>query len=49
MCSPSAAFLQTIKGLPTVALAACAYGATMDIGMLIDRPIKTPRTSKADS
>ncbi len=43
MCSPSAAILQTIKGLPTVALAACAYDATMGIGMLIDGPIKTPK------
>src|SRR5580693_2454827 len=43
MCSPSAAILQTVKGLPTVALAACAYDATMGIGMLIDGPIKTPK------
>src|SRR5271168_3020366 len=43
MCSPSAAILQATKGLPTVALAACAYDATMGIGMLIDGPIKTPK------
>src|ERR1700731_2210826 len=43
MCSPSAAILQTVKGLATVALAACAYDATMGIGMLIDGPIKTPK------
>ena len=41
MCSPSAAILQTIRGLPTVALAACAYDATMGIGVLNDGPIKT--------
>src|ERR1700720_2702760 len=33
MCSASA--VQTTKGLPTVALAACAYDATMGIGTLI--------------
>src|SRR6201981_2718571 len=43
MCSPSAAILQTVKGLPTVALAACAYDATMGIGMLIGGPIKTAK------
>ena len=32
MASPSASILQAIKGLPTVALAACAYDATMGIG-----------------
>jgi NitT/TauT family transport system substrate-binding protein len=49
MCSPLASILQAVKGLPTVALAACAYDATMGIGVLNDGPIKTPRTSKADS
>jgi NitT/TauT family transport system substrate-binding protein len=43
MCSPSAAILQATKGLPTVALAACAYDATIGIGTLIDGPIKTPK------
>jgi ABC-type nitrate/sulfonate/bicarbonate transport system substrate-binding protein len=43
MCSPSASILQTVKGLPTVALAACAYDATMGIGVLNDGPIKTPK------
>jgi NitT/TauT family transport system substrate-binding protein len=43
MCSPSASILQTVKGLPTVALAACAFDATMGIGMLNDGPIKTPK------
>src|SRR5882672_1844890 len=41
--SPSAAILQTIKGLPMVALAGCAYDATMGIGVMIDGPIKTPK------
>jgi ABC-type nitrate/sulfonate/bicarbonate transport system substrate-binding protein len=43
MASPSASILQTIKGLPTVALAACAYDATMGIGVLNEGPIKTPK------
>ena len=43
MCSPSASILQAVKGLPTVALAACAYDATMGIGVLNDGPIKTPK------
>jgi NitT/TauT family transport system substrate-binding protein len=43
MCTPSIAILQTIRGLPTVALAACAYDATMGIGVLNDGPIKTPK------
>jgi NitT/TauT family transport system substrate-binding protein len=43
MASPSAAILQATKGLPTVALAACAYDATMGIGVLIDGPIKSPK------
>jgi len=47
MSAPSIAILQTIKGLPTVALAACAYDATMGIGVLNDGPIKVPRISRA--
>jgi ABC-type nitrate/sulfonate/bicarbonate transport system substrate-binding protein len=43
MCTPSIAILQTIRGLPTVALAACAYDATMGIGVLNNGPIKTPK------
>jgi NitT/TauT family transport system substrate-binding protein len=43
MASPSASILQAIEGLPTVALAACAYDATMGIGVLNDGPIKTPK------
>jgi NitT/TauT family transport system substrate-binding protein len=43
MSTPSIAILQTIKGLPTVALATCAYDATMGIGVLNDGPIKTPK------
>jgi ABC-type nitrate/sulfonate/bicarbonate transport system substrate-binding protein len=43
MASPSASILQTVKGLPTVALAGCAYDATMGIGVMIDGPIKTPK------
>ena len=43
MSTPSIAILQTIKGLPTVALAACAYDATMGIGVLNDGPIKVPK------
>src|ERR1700751_3161225 len=43
MASPSASILQAIKGLPTVALAACAYDATMGIGVMSDGPIKTPK------
>ena len=43
MASPTAAILQTVKGLPMVALAACAYDATMGIGVLIDGPIKTAK------
>ena len=34
MATPSIAVLQTIRGLPTVALGACAYDATMGIGVL---------------
>jgi ABC-type nitrate/sulfonate/bicarbonate transport system substrate-binding protein len=43
MSTPSIAILQTIKGLPTVSLAACAYDATMGIGVMNDGPIKTPK------
>jgi NitT/TauT family transport system substrate-binding protein len=43
LASPSAAILQTVKGLPMVALAVCAYDATMGIGVLADGPIKTPK------
>jgi ABC-type nitrate/sulfonate/bicarbonate transport system substrate-binding protein len=43
MASPSASILQAVKGLPTVALAACAYDATMGIGVMNDGPIKTPK------
>ena len=43
MAAPPAAILQTVKGLPLMALAACAYDATMGIGVLNDSPIKTPK------
>jgi len=43
LCTPSIAILQTIRGLPTVSLAACAYDATMGIGVMVDGPIKTPK------
>jgi len=43
MATPSIAVLQTIRGLPTVALAACAYDATMGVGVLNGGPIKTPK------
>src|ERR1700731_3359410 len=43
MSTPLIAILQTIRGLPTVALAACAYDATMGIGVLNDGPIKAPK------
>src|SRR5258707_5985516 len=41
--SPSAAILQTVKGLPMVALAGCAYDATMGIGVMNDGLIKSPK------
>ncbi|HTQ33422.1 MAG TPA: ABC transporter substrate-binding protein [Stellaceae bacterium] len=41
--APLAAILQVIKGLPIVALGACAYDATMGIGVLDDSPIKSPK------
>ncbi|HVH82541.1 MAG TPA: ABC transporter substrate-binding protein, partial [Stellaceae bacterium] len=40
---PPAAILQSVKGLSLVALATCAYDATMGIGMLNESPIKTPK------
>lgn len=43
LCAPLAAILQTVKGLPTVAIAQCAYDAAMGIGMRTDGPIKTPK------
>jgi hypothetical protein len=48
MCTPSIAILQTIRGLPTVALAACAYDATVGIGVLNGlRPaVSGPGTAK---
>jgi NitT/TauT family transport system substrate-binding protein len=43
LCTPSIAILQTIRGLPIMQLAACAYDATMGIGVMNDGPIKTPK------
>jgi ABC-type nitrate/sulfonate/bicarbonate transport system substrate-binding protein len=43
MSTPSIAILQTIRGLSTVALACCAYDATMGIGVMNDGPIKSPK------
>jgi NitT/TauT family transport system substrate-binding protein len=43
MSSPSLSILQTIRGLPIVGLACCAYDATMGIGVLNDGPVKTPK------
>lgn len=43
LAAPLAAVLETVKGLPLTALAACAYDATMGIGVLNDGPIKTPK------
>ncbi|MBV9825165.1 MAG: ABC transporter substrate-binding protein [Alphaproteobacteria bacterium] len=43
LSAPLAAVLQTVKGLPTMALAACAYDAAMGIGVPADGPIKTPK------
>ena len=40
---PPAAILQSVKGLSLIALATCAYDATMGIGVLNDSPIKTPK------
>ena len=43
MAAPPAAILQTVKGLSLMALATCAYDATMGVGVLNDSPIKTPK------
>src|SRR5712672_3800438 len=43
MTTPSIAILQSIKGLPTVGLACCAYDATMGVCVMNDGPIKTPK------
>jgi NitT/TauT family transport system substrate-binding protein len=43
MAAPPAAILQSVKGLSLMALAACAYDATMGIGVLNDSPIKAPK------
>jgi ABC-type amino acid transport substrate-binding protein len=43
IASPSSAMPQVVKGLPTAALAACAYDATMGIGVLADGRFKTPK------
>jgi NitT/TauT family transport system substrate-binding protein len=43
MSTPSIAILQSIKGLPTVALACCAYDATMGVCVMSDGPIKAPK------
>lgn len=41
--APLASILQSVKGLPIIALATCAYDATMGIGVLNDGPIKSPK------
>ncbi|MBV9551821.1 MAG: ABC transporter substrate-binding protein [Alphaproteobacteria bacterium] len=43
LSAPPAAILQSVKGLSLMALAVCAYDATMGIGVLNDSPIKTPK------
>jgi NitT/TauT family transport system substrate-binding protein len=43
MAAPPAAILQSVKGLSLMALAACAYDATMGVGVLNDSPIKSPK------
>ena len=43
MSTPSIGLLQNIKGLPIVALACCAYDATMGVGVMNDGLIKTPK------
>jgi NitT/TauT family transport system substrate-binding protein len=43
MAAPPAAILQSVKGLSLMALACCAYDATMGVGVLNDSPIKTPK------
>jgi len=48
MTTPSIAILQTIRGLPTVALATCAYDATMGIGVQNDGRSRPRRISKGE-
>jgi NitT/TauT family transport system substrate-binding protein len=43
LSAPPAAILQSVKGLSLMALACCAYDATMGIGVLNDSPIKNPK------
>ena len=43
LSAPPAAILQSVKGLSLMALATCAYDATMGIGVLNDSSIKTPK------
>jgi NitT/TauT family transport system substrate-binding protein len=43
MSTPSIAILQSSKGLQTVALASCAYDATMGVCVMSDGPIKAPK------
>lgn len=43
LSAPPAAILQSVKGLPLMALACCAYDATMGIGVLNNSPIKHPK------
>jgi NitT/TauT family transport system substrate-binding protein len=43
LAAPVAAILQTVKGLSLMAVATCAYDATMGVGVLNDSPIKTPK------
>lgn len=42
MAAAPAAILQSVKGLPVVALGCCQYDGTMGIGVLNNGPIKTP-------
>ncbi len=43
LSTPSIQILQAAKGLPIVALACCAYDATMGVCVMNDGPIKTPK------
>ena len=43
LSAPPAAILQSVKGLSLMAIACCAYDATMGIGVLNDSPIKKPK------
>jgi ABC-type nitrate/sulfonate/bicarbonate transport system substrate-binding protein len=43
LSAPPAAILQSVKGLPMMAIAVCAYDATMGIGVLNESPIKAPK------